>query len=423
MAARLLLWASTVVFPLPLVLTLNAQMDDALSLRIPITFGLIAYSWWLLGIILSTRPSWLDRAVGLPSIYAVHGVLAVLAIVPAYLHRQNTFAPDRLALLLGDWAFWSIIVVVCHAVLFLSGWLTDRSRIAHRAKAALEVVFRHQLSVWIHRATIAIVLLIWLHVHVIDRVNQHLAFMTLFDVYTVTVLGIYAWKKWVAPQRDLAGVVGTSEPLNASTRRLEVALDEPATNARPGDFYFARFEGRGVSREPHPFSATDASTDRLAFTIRASGDFTRTLDRVTAGTPVRLEGPFGRFAPAIERLPACTPLVFLGMGAGIAPLLSLADAHHGHRPINVLWSVRNSDDAYYADVLAAYESSDGAPFRSTIQVGRFRPETLRNLLSSEELKAGRFFVVGPNPAVLATQRLLRRLGVPEAHVEQERLTM
>lgn len=423
MGARLLLWASTLVFPLPLVLLLNAQMDDAASLRIPISFGVIAYSWWLLGILLSTRPSWLDRAVGLPSIYALHGVLAVLAIVPAYLHRQNTFAPDRLALLLGDWAFWTVVVIVCHALLFLSGWLTDRSRIAHQIKAALEIVFRHQLSVWMHRATIAVVLLIWLHVHVIDRVNQHLAFMMLFDAYTVVVLGVYAWKKWVAPQGDLAGVVSSSTALNGTTQRLSIALDEPADHARPGDFYFARFKAHGVSREAHPFSATDASTARLEFTIRAAGDFTRTLNRVTTGTPVFLEGPFGRFAPEIDQLPTKTPLVFIGMGAGIAPLLSLVDAHHGERPIRVLWSVRTQEDAYYVEKLDHYERTSGESFTSTVQVGRFKKERLRETLTPHELHDGRFFVVGPNPAVLATQKLLRKLGVRPSRILQERLTL
>jgi predicted ferric reductase len=398
-------------------------MTDATSIRFPITLGVIAYSWWLLGILLSTRPSWLDRAVGLPSIYALHGVLAVLAVVPAYLHRQNTFAPDRLALLLGDWAFWTLVVVVCHAIVFLSGWLTDRSRLAHRAKEILEIVFRHQLTVWMHRATLVIVGLIWLHVHVIDRVNQYFAFMTLFDLYTVGVLGLYAWKKLVAPQRDLKAVVSENTALNTSTRQVKLTLDQPADKARPGDFYFARFDAPGLSREPHPFSATDASQSTITLTVRATGDFTNTVPAIPEGTRVQLEGPYGRFDAVLDHTPTDTPLVFIGMGAGIAPLLSLAAAHHGTRPIHVLWSVRNADDAYYADLLHDYEQAPGAPFRSTIQIGRFREAHLNALLDPRELGAGQFFVVGPNPAVLSTQRLLGKMGVPQARIEQERLTM
>lgn len=135
MARTLLLWGLAAVFPLPLVLTLNAQLTDVTSMRLYISLGLVAYCWWLLAILLSVRPSWLDRAVGLRHIYALHGVLGILALIPAYLHRENTFAPSTWARDLGDWAFWAAFAVLCYSLLFMSGWLTDRSPLLLKVKS------------------------------------------------------------------------------------------------------------------------------------------------------------------------------------------------------------------------------------------------------------------------------------------------
>jgi predicted ferric reductase len=421
---KLLFWSITVVFPLPLILVYNSVAREPDGLKFYITLGFVAYSWWLLSVLLSIRPRWLDRAVGLSSIYGLHGVLGVLALVLAFVHRDNSYSGDALAILLGNWSFYVTLVVLCYAVFFMSGWLVDRVRLLLLTKQFLEVVFRHQVSVWIHRLNFAVIGMIWLHAHLLVRVNQYFVFMTLLDLYTVAVIGLYVWKKWAAPDTFLTGGVILNEPLGASSRRVSVDLDRAATALRPGDFFFVRFEGSPVlGREWHPFSVTDDSRTTLTFTIRQHGDFTRQLSDVSVGTRVRLEGPFGRFDSIVHKQHSETPLVLLGMGAGVAPLLSLAAAHHTTRPIHLLWSVRDPDDAYYRDLVERQRSASGGRMNVTIQVGRFRREHLSELLPASVIAEGSFFVVGPNPAVLANERLLRKVGVSSRRIHQERLTM
>jgi len=424
MLRKLLFWSLAVVFPLPLVQTYDSLATDPGPLKFYIFLGLIAYTWWLLSILLSVRPSWLHRFVGLPSVYGLHGMLGVLAVGSAYMHREFSYSPTQLARNLGDWSFYGALTVLCFAVFFLSGWLVDRSRLLLKAKGLLEIVFRHQLSVWIHRLNLVVVAMIWLHAHLLVRVNQYFGFMVLFDLYTVTTLSIYAWSKWIAPDRYPMGTVVSNEARGGSTRRISVGLDNRAATLRPGDFFFLRFEGSAaVGREWHPFSVTDADQKKLTFTIRQNGNFTRRLDDVDVGTRVRLEGPFGRFESIVQGRNSDTPLVLLGMGAGVAPLLSLAAAHHTTRRIHLLWAVRRPEDAYYRDVLEEYQAASGNRLQVTINVGRFRRGDLAGAMSAEAVAKGEFFVVGPNPAVLANQRLLRRIGVSARRIHQERLTM
>lgn len=421
---RLLFWSAAVVFPLPLVLTYYFSAREPDQLKLIIVLGLTAYSWWLLAIVLSVRPSRLDRLVGLRSIYGLHGMLGILAVVLAYIHRDNSYSGSRLAILLGDWSFYAALTLLCFAVFFLSGWLVDRVRLLLTAKRLLERVFRHQLSVWVHRLNLVIVAMIWLHAHLLVRVNQYFGFMVLFDLYTVTVLGLYAWKKWIAPDGYLVGSVVSNEARGESTRRMSVQLDQTAQTSRPGDFYFLRFEGSPeVGQEWHPFSVTDDNQERLSFTIRQHGDFTRKLVDVDLGTRVRLEGPFGQFESIVQEQDVKTPLVFLGMGAGVAPLLSLAAAHHTTREIHLLWAVRDPNDAYYRGVIEEYQARSDGRLQVTVNVGRFRRPDFTRLVPAATRETGAFFIVGPNPAVLASRRQLRRVGVPARRIHHERLTM
>lgn len=417
------LWAAAVVFPLPLMLVYEAVATEPVNLMQLVQFALIAYSWWLLAILLSIRPRWLDRLVGLPQVYRLHGVLGLGALVLSFIHHQNSYTSNGLAHTLGDWGLYGAITTLCLAVFFLSGWLVDRSRILLRVRMFLErVVFRHQLSIWLHRLSIVVVLVIWLHVHVLTRMNQYAVFMVLFDLYTVAVLSLYAWKKWIAPVTHLPGTVAANEPRGATTRRVSIKLDQANPAVQAGDFFFVSFpDAAAVSRERHPFSVTDDDQQTLTFTIRQHGDWTNRLGEVPVGTRARLEGPFGRFDALVQEHDRDAPLVLLGMGAGVAPLLSLAAAHHSERRIHLLWSVRTPEDLYYRDVLAGHQAASGGKLQVTTSVGRFRRGDLERELTEEELRTGAFFIVGPSPAVLANQHLLRRIGVGRRRIHHERL--
>jgi predicted ferric reductase len=423
MTRSLLFYAAALLFPLPLVVVLNTQLTDAARVRMVISLGLIAYCWWLAAILLSVRPTWLDRWVGLPQIYALHGSLGIAALVVAYLHIDNNYAHNMLARDVGNWAFYLSLGVAAYSILFMSGWLADRLLLVARIKRGLERLLDHRIAVWLHRLNLVAVALIAVHVHLIVQINRHLVFMIAFDLVTLAVLGVYAWKKWIAPDSFLTGTVRENRALNASTRQVAIALDEPSSRIRPGDFFFLRFEADGIPRERHPFSLTGDDQGLATFTIRQIGDFTRAVPQVPVGTRSRLEGPFGRFDGILKETPAQIPLVFIGMGAGVAPLLSLAAGYAGDRAITLLWSVHRDDDAYYRSLIEDFENANPDRFDAHIQVGRFTRDRLAALLSAEQIGKAQFVVVGPAQAVLAAQRHLRRLGVSHRRIHHERLTM
>lgn len=70
-----------IILPLPLVLILNTGLVDSTSNLIAYDFGIFAYVWWLADVYLATRPKWIANSIGLPSMYFIHGMLAVFAIL------------------------------------------------------------------------------------------------------------------------------------------------------------------------------------------------------------------------------------------------------------------------------------------------------------------------------------------------------
>lgn len=65
------------------------------SMLTPITAGIYAYIWMLECVWLGCRPRWLDRIIGLPGIYVLHGVLGTGALALVVYHQYVLPSFDR----------------------------------------------------------------------------------------------------------------------------------------------------------------------------------------------------------------------------------------------------------------------------------------------------------------------------------------
>jgi len=439
-------WLAILLAPLPLLWLLDTGLVDSAARLVVYDAGVVAYVWWLIIVVLSTRPQWLDRCIGLPAIYGIHAVLALLAVALATFHVLQSFTMHSIIYRTGHTAWLLALGMVVYAALFMSGWLVDRLPVAAAAKRRLSRFFSHELSVWIHRLNFVVIALVLVHVHVIPRIASVTAFVVGLDLYTLLALGIYVWNKLVAPgMESRQGVVVANVSLSADTQQVTIRLTEHAQAFEPGDFYFVSFPGvRGIPAQAHPFSATFAhgsveyeraaekapsegapdqvSADRhLTLTIKQKGDFTSQIRQVAPGSKARLEGPFGRFHRVLSGDAAHRRLVLIGMGVGIAPLVGLAQAWAGQRPITILHSAGSGDAFHYEEILTELaESNAGVSYHRHLH--RYSEGDLTETLR-DDVPNARFVVVGPASAVLATEKTLRRLGVPARNITDERLTM
>jgi predicted ferric reductase len=88
-----------------------------------------------------------------------------------------------------------------------------------------------------------------------------------------------------------------------------------------GQFFQWRFLVPGMWWQAHPYSLSAVpSSDRLRITVKDLGDHSSALAKLTPGTPVVIEGPYGAFTPEASR---SDRVLLVGAGVGSAPILAV----------------------------------------------------------------------------------------------------
>lgn len=188
-----------------------------------------------------------------PSMYFLHASLGVAALVAATAHKFLSPSADHLVETTGDIAWYLAIIGIIYAIVFMSGWLVDRFKLLRQIKLKLSIICSHQVSAWIHRLNLLLILLIWLHVHLIDDFSEMTSFITTFDAYTYIIIGYYLLAKFITLFKT-NGTVIANKQLAPNTQQLVIKLDKNDPAYQAGDFYFVSFRGsKSIGREKHPF--------------------------------------------------------------------------------------------------------------------------------------------------------------------------
>jgi predicted ferric reductase len=203
---------------------------------------------------------------------------------------------------------------------------------------------------------------------------------------------------------------------------------------RPGQFAWVRLGDSPFSLQEHPFSFSSSaeSPDRVAFTIKALGDFTSTLADLPPGTRAYVDGPFGAFT--IDRLGSAPGFVLVAGGIGITPFLSILRtmADRGDsRPVLLLYASRDWEVATAREALAELEGRmnltvvhvlDKPPDGWEGERGFISPELLARHLP-EARRTWHYLLCGPPPMMAAVERALLDIGVPVSNIHAERFNL
>jgi predicted ferric reductase len=173
--------------------------------------------------------------------------------------------------------------------------------------------------------------------------------------------------------------------------------------------------------QEHPFSIVSSAEQpgRIAFTIKALGDFTSTVGSIAPGQTVYVDGPYGAFSP--DRA-AAAGLVLIGGGIGIAPLMcmlrTLAD-RGDQRPITLVYAYRDLEYLTFREELDALATR--LQLRTVIILGQppvdwrgergvLTPEMLVRHLPADSRRC-QYYVCGPKPMLAVVETALRKAGV------------
>lgn len=390
--------------------------------------GLLASVLVCAQLLLVARVPWFERAIGLDRLVSWHRSLGTTVVLLVVAHVAGMIAGQALVANQTPWgALASLLattedlwLALAGTVLFLATGISSarlaRRRLSYEWWYAIHVLvyggiflaFFHQVGAGVHFVGVPFARAAW------------------FTLYGLTAAAVVWWRvvlpltRQVRMRVRIAAVVDEG-PGTASVWLSGRGLESLA--ARAGQFFLVRFLAPGHLGTSHPYSLSLVPTDdRLRFTVGALGDHSSGVRRLRPGTPVLIEGPFGRMTA--DRARRRASLLVAG-GAGIGPVRALAEELYaaGH---DVVVLHRAHDTAGLA---LAREFPDHPGLRYVPVAGRRRdlgydplaPGQLRRMVP--DVAARDVFACGPPPMVDAVIATARALGVPRTAIHTEELSL
>ena len=403
--------------PLPLIVTIGNGLPEVFESRVlAINLGVFAYSWMLSAIFLSSQPKWLDRIIGLPDMYIIHGVTAIFAVIFMYLHDQ-LLKSSGLISLTGEWAMYIFMAVIIYSLVFMAGWLTSRISILMRIKKMLEKIFKHELSMWIHRLNLVAALLAFLHVLLIPYVRSIAPFTVLVILYTVIAFGAYGHYAYNKYLNVKVGILKNIRKVDSNITEVTITTSKSILRKiEAGDFSFISFPNVKGMKEPHPFSILNIPErdGYVQMSIEGVGDFTKNLPKLEVEEKVNLTRGYGVLSSMIEKSGKNEKFVLIGGGIGVVPLLGLADKFD-NKDITFLYTVKKDKKPLYQEKFELW--NERSNFKSYSQNGRFTTEQLDKYLPvGEEYN---YIIAGPMVMNLAYEKMLKGKGIKKNRIFYE----
>jgi propane monooxygenase reductase subunit len=229
--------------------------------------------------------------------------------------------------------------------------------------------------------------------------------------------------------------VVANDPVTHDLRHLVLRLVEPKElTFFPGQYVDIAVPGTGATRSFSMANTSSRDGGRLEFVIKVYPDglFSHFLDsRLAVGDRLDLTGPFGVFT---LREGHDEDLVFVGGGAGMAPILALlrSMAERGiRRRATYYYGARRRRDLCFESELRALERALPA-FRYVPALSEPAPEEgwdgevglITDVVERHEhdLKGAHAYLCGPPPMVEAAMPMLTALGVPPKHIYYDKFT-
>ena len=237
------------------------------------------------------------------------------------------------------------------------------------------------------------------------------------------------------PIQEAVAEVVSNEHVTHDMRHLVLKLIEPTEIAYwPGQYLDIALPGTDISRSFSMANVSSKESGQLEFIIRCypDGKFSHFLDtELAVGDRLDVTGPFGVFTLRDGR---DSDLVFVGGGAGMAPILSVLRslAERGStRKVTYYYGARTQRDLCFEKELYALsetvpnfsyvpalsEADDSEPWDG--EVG-FITDIVKKY--ETDLSGADSYVCGPLPMVEAAMDVLIGLGAPEKNIYYDKFT-
>ena len=231
------------------------------------------------------------------------------------------------------------------------------------------------------------------------------------------------------PPRTVATRVEAVESLTGDIRllRLTVSDDEPFS-FKPGQYVDIHIPGDEEHHRSFSMANTSTSPDELEFMIKLypGGRFSGLLadGAIKPGDELKVTGPYGVFT---LRTSSPRRLLFIGGGAGMAPILSLLRSlaeTESEREAIYYYGARTEADLFHVDEIEALPARFVPALSEDTNGWAGECGLITDVIDRLEGDVSEVdaYVCGPPPMVEAAIALLEARGVPEAHIYFDKFT-
>jgi predicted ferric reductase len=407
------------------------------------------------------RPFLIEFSVALG--FAGLSILALqFALIARFKLVAAPFGIDALLRYHSEITFVGLAFIVAHPVLLfiadshylhLLNVFTAPWRARFAVASVIGLLFLVGLSLWRRRLRLSyewwqathgllavlIVVFALLHASLVGYYVTGVVRRVAYDGYIGLLVLLLIWIRFLSPMNRLRHPwrVVRVEPERGDTSTLVIEpLGHRGFSFDPGQFAWIAVGRSPFSITQHPFSFSSVADTvpggTVAITIKAAGDFTRSIPTVAPGTRVYLDGPHGVFSMDRRQAPG---YVFIAGGVGVTPLYSMVVTMRDRRdvrPVTLFYASATWEDVVFREEL--YELSETMPNLDIVHVldspppgwegesGRITPDVIRRHLPAQ-FQRYEYLVCGSSGLMDAMEDALVAVGVPFAQVSTERFDM
>ena len=420
----------------PLLILLVGQRPPgrALYRDFSVALGFAGLAMMALQFALTARFRFLKAPYGSDIVYFFHRQISLVAFVLILAHPLLLFVfdPQTLGLLNVFSAPWRARAAVTATLALIALVLIS----IFRKQWKIEYT---QWRIWHGFLAAAAVGLGLVHAVLVGYYINTPAKQVLWVGYGLFWVGLLVWVRVIKPLILLRRpyVLEEVRPERGSAWTLVMRPDgHRGFRFQPGQFAWITAGSSPFADAEHPFSISSSAEDpqRLSMTIKALGDFTRTVKDLKPGQRVYLDGAFGAFS--VDRHPHARGFVFIAGGIGITPMMSMLStlADRGdRRPLWLLYANRDWESVTFREELEALKQRldlrvihflETPPADWQGEAGFINAEKLARLLPPERTQnMYEMFICGPKPMMDAVEKALVEIKVPMGDFHSERFDM
>jgi len=402
---------------------------DKTLLRAAKMVGLAAAYFLLLQLVFSARIKILDRIFSINRLLSLHRIMAIAIAVLALLHAILILMSQGFETLRLDIKQWPefvgvLLILSVFGIVIFSFWRQS---------------FGIPFPIWwlFHRiGTPAAAVALLVHVLFVSDTFEKGLPRALVLLALALYAMLYFWTKLKKLfRRRHPYTVKDVTPVAKDTICIRLkAYNRLNFRYAPGQFAFLSFKSNQVTMEEHPFTISSSPTrpSDLQFTIRASGDWTRTVHNLQPGDQAYVDGPYGFFGRASTQ--ASKETIMLAGGIGVTPMLSMLRSRadlQDERSITLIWSNKTREHIAYPLEFADLEKRlKGLRIVHVLtrepgyngETGRLNQSKLNRLLAHCSRKST-VYVCGPPLMMEGVRHALLSMGFSRGSMLMERFSL